>query len=191
MASILIVDNYDSFVYNIAQYVSDLGANVVVLRNDDSGLEECVEDFDGIIISPGPGHPRESKGSLKIVSDLRINLPLLGICLGHQVIAYVHGAEIVRGKFPIHGKLSEIHHFGAPIFDGIPQSFKATRYHSLVVDPGTLPDSLRVIAVSETREIMAIEVSGRPMFGLQFHPESILTSSGRQIFSNFLRMCRK
>ncbi|MEM2943309.1 MAG: aminodeoxychorismate/anthranilate synthase component II [Methanomassiliicoccales archaeon] len=191
MVRILVVDNYDSFVYNITQYMSELGANVVVLRNDVLGLEERIEDFDGIIISPGPGHPRESKGSLKIVANSGIALPLLGICLGHQVIAYLHGAEIVKGKLPVHGKLSEIRHFGSSIFDGIPRSFKATRYHSLVVDPDTLPDSLQVIAVSEAQEIMALEVLDRPMFGLQFHPESILTSFGRQIFSNFLRMCRK
>ena len=183
MTRILIVDNYDSFVHNIAQSLGELGADVIVLRNDSPGLLSM--DVDGYVISPGPGHPRDSRGSLDVIREAEE--PLLGVCLGHQAIAHVHGGTIVKGA-PVHGKVSDIDHAGDGILEGVPAPFTATRYHSLVVREDGLPDRIEVIARSEGT-VMGLRVRGRETFGLQFHPESIMTRSGDRILENFLRRC--
>lgn len=188
---ILLVDNYDSFVYNIAQYLGKLGASVVVHRNDSPGIEECLGNMDGYVISPGPGHPKSTKRSLDIISLDGFGRPLLGVCLGHQAIAHVHGGQIVRAERVVHGKPSKISHFGDPLFEGVPDTFTATRYHSLIVSKKDLPESIQVLAESEEGEIMALRVRERDTYGVQFHPESVMTSHGMTILSNFLRLCER
>lgn len=190
MTGILLIDNYDSFVYNIAQYLGELGASITVLRNDAKELDDLLEEADGYVISPGPGHPRGTRRSLDIISNDGFGRPILGVCLGHQAIAFSHGGSIVRADEVLHGKISRIIHDGSPIFEGVPSPFMATRYHSLIVSRSDLPESIDVIAESERGEIMGLQVRGRDIFGLQFHPESVLTSYGKSILSNFLEVCR-
>jgi anthranilate synthase/aminodeoxychorismate synthase-like glutamine amidotransferase len=189
MTSILVVDNYDSFVFNLAQYLGEMGASVVVERNDSKAIDELLGKVDGYVISPGPGHPRDSKKSLDIVSNSGYGRPVLGVCLGHQAIAHVHGGVVTRAGEVVHGKTSRIMHVSDPLFDGVPERFDATRYHSLIVSRSGLPPSIEVLAETEKGEIMSVRVRGENVYGVQFHPESILTSHGRRIMSNFLRMC--
>jgi len=191
MTKILIVDNYDSFVYNIAQYLADLGAEVEVRRNDSNSLSDRLGKMDGYVISPGPGHPRSTRMALRVISELGYGRPVLGICLGHQAIAYVLGGEVVRAGEVVHGKLSSIIHSSDGIMEGIPNPLLATRYHSLIVDREKLPSTIRVTAKTERGEIMGIHVQGTEMYGLQFHPESVLTHHGREILANFLRRCEQ
>ena len=191
MTRILLIDNYDSFVYNIAQYLGELGADVVVERNDSPNLDEFIGKVDGYVISPGPGHPKDSKRSLEVISNDGYGRPVLGVCLGHQAIAMIHGGSIKRAPEVVHGKLSRILHSGGPLFDGIPPQFNATRYHSLIVSRDGLPDSIEVLARTDKDEVMSLKVKGKDVYGVQFHPESILTSSGRRLLSNFLRMCER
>jgi anthranilate synthase/aminodeoxychorismate synthase-like glutamine amidotransferase len=188
---ILIIDNYDSFVYNIAQYLGELGASVVVERNDSPDLDRSLGGFDGYVISPGPGHPRSSGKSLEVLSQHGFGRPVLGVCLGHQAIAHVHGGNIVRAPQVVHGKVSRIRHVPSPLFEGVPEEFGATRYHSLLVERASLPGSLEVLAETGAGEIMALRVRGRDVYGVQFHPESVMTSSGRTILRNFLGMCSR
>jgi len=191
MTRILIIDNYDSFVYNIAQYLGELGAEIVVERNDSPRLDDLIGSFDGYVVSPGPGHPRDANRSLDVLSKDGYGRPVLGVCLGHQAIAHVHGGSVVRASRVVHGKLSTIHHSEDPIFQGVPESFRATRYHSLLVSREDLPDTIQVLAETDEGEIMALRVKGRPVYGLQFHPESVMTSHGKMILSNFLGMCAR
>jgi len=191
MSKILVVDNYDSFVYNIAQYLGELGADVVVERNDSAVLDEHIGNVDGYVVSPGPGHPKDSGRSLEIVSSNGCSRPVLGVCLGHQAIGFVNGAKIARASQVVHGKVSKISHTDDPLFEGVPSPFSATRYHSLIVSRDGLPSSLQVIAELESHDIMSIRVAGHDTYGVQFHPESVLTSHGRTILTNFLRMCRR
>ncbi len=191
MTTILIVDNYDSFVYNIAQYMGELGASIVVERNDSAGIDRLLGKVDGYVISPGPGHPRSSGKSLEILSRHGFGRPVLGVCLGHQAIVHVHGGNIVRASNVVHGKVSRIRHSPDPLFDGVPEEFSATRYHSLLVENASLPDSIEVLAETGAGEIMALKVRGKDVYGVQFHPESVMTSSGRTILRNFLRMCSR
>ena len=191
MTRILIVDNYDSFVYNIAQYLGELGADVSVERNDSEALDRHIGSVDGYVISPGPGHPREANRSLEVISNDGYGRPVLGICLGHQAVAHVHGGSVVRASQVVHGKLSTVRHDEDELFAGVPDSFAATRYHSLVVSADGLPEGIRVIARTDPGEIMALRVKDRPVYGLQFHPESVMTSCGKTILSNFLRMCSR
>lgn len=182
---ILIIDNYDSFVHNIARYFVELGADVVVKRNDQ------VDDVDGavraIVVSPGPCTPTEAGVSLDVVRRFSGRLPILGVCLGHQVIGEVFGGRVVRAREPMHGEASRIQHDGAGVFQGLPQGFAAGRYHSLIVeDVGDT--ELRVTARSETGEIMGLQHLAHPTYGVQFHPESILTEHGYDMFRNFLRV---
>jgi len=185
----LIVDNYDSFVYNIAHYVAELGSRPLVLRNDEVTVK-MVERIrpDRIIISPGPGHPadpRDVGNSPDIVREFAPRVPLLGVCLGHQIIGHVFGASIRRAKTIKHGKTSQIRHYGGPLYLGIPEVFTAMRYHSLVVD--NLPDVLAAEAVSlDDGEIMGIRHVEYPTYGVQFHPESVGTPLGKRIIKNFL-----
>lgn len=189
MVDILIIDNYDSFVYNIAQYIGELEASVVVQRNDSPKLDDYLGSMDGYVISPGPGHPRSANRSLEVVREGGYGAPVLGICLGHQAIAHTHGGMVVRAKEAVHGKVSSITHQGTGLLEGIPSPLRATRYHSLVVSDEGLPPTIEVIARNDAGEIMALKVKEEQTFGLQFHPESVMTAQGRQILFNFLRRC--
>ena len=191
MTGILIVDNYDSFVYNIAQYLGELGASIKVARNDSPELDDLMGEADGYVVSPGPGHPKDANRSLDLISQDGFGRPLLGVCLGHQAIAFVHGGSIIRADQVVHGKVCPISHGPDPIFEGVPETFSATRYHSLIVSDEGLPNRLDVLARSARNEIMALRVKGRDIYGLQFHPESVMTSCGRTFMSNFLGMCRR
>ncbi|MDH4122472.1 MAG: aminodeoxychorismate/anthranilate synthase component II [Thermoplasmata archaeon] len=191
MSKILLIDNYDSFVYNIAQYLQELGAEVTVHRNDSPEIETCQKDADGFVISPGPGHPRSTNRSLDILRNNGFGRPVLGVCLGHQAIAHVRGGSIIRARQVVHGKVSRITHTHDPLFEGVPENFIATRYHSLIVDRDSLPSSLRILAESDEAEIMALRADGEDIYGVQFHPESVMTSHGKTILSNFLRMCKR
>jgi anthranilate synthase/aminodeoxychorismate synthase-like glutamine amidotransferase len=184
---ILLLDNYDSFVYNLARYVRELGETPVVLRHDAVTVEEVAAMAPShIIISPGPCSPTEAGVSTDVVRRLGNAIPILGVCLGHQCIGAAYGGEIVRAGQPMHGKTSMIHHHGSGIFHGLPTPFRATRYHSLVISPASVPAALEVLATSEDGEIMAVRHRRDPVYGLQFHPESVLTEHGYRLVDHFL-----
>jgi anthranilate synthase/aminodeoxychorismate synthase-like glutamine amidotransferase len=184
---ILLIDNYDSFVYNLARYVRELGGEPLVRRHDAMSVDEIAALAPShIIISPGPCSPREAGISTEVVRRLGPAIPVLGVCLGHQCIGAAYGAEIVRAGRPMHGKISRIAHTGAGVFDGLPNPLIATRYHSLVIAPDSLPPELRVTATSEDGEIMAVAHAEHPVVGLQFHPESVLTEHGYRMLDRFL-----
>ncbi|UCE81455.1 MAG: aminodeoxychorismate/anthranilate synthase component II [Methanobacteriota archaeon] len=191
MTRILIVDNYDSFVYNIAQYLGEQGAEVFVERNDSARLDIYMGKVDGYVVSPGPGHPRDTNRSLEVISNGGFKRPVLGVCLGHQAIAFSYGGSITRANQVVHGKVYTISHSPDPLFEGVPEKFQATRYHSLIVSRDGFPDTLDILAQSDNGEIMALRTKDRDMFGVQFHPESVMTSHGRTILANFLRMCAR
>ena len=187
-ARVLIVDNYDSFTYNIAQELGELGAVVEVARHDAFTLDEVAADApDGIVISPGPGTPSDAGLSNDVIRAFAGAIPLLGVCLGHQCIAEVYGGVIVRAPELVHGKTSLINHDGLGVFEGLPQPFDATRYHSLVVDPATVPDALAVTATTDNGLIMGLRHRELAVEGVQFHPESILTRAGMDLLANYLR----
>ena len=184
---ILLLDNYDSFVYNLARYVRELGETPSVHRNDTLTVEDVAAMAPShIIISPGPCSPSESGISTDVVRRLGATIPILGVCLGHQCIGAAYGGEIVRAGQPMHGKTSMIHHRGEGIFRGLPAPFRATRYHSLVIAPASMPDDLEVTATSEDGEIMAVQHRRHPVHGVQFHPESVLTEHGYRLVDHFL-----
>jgi len=184
---ILLLDNYDSFVYNLARYVRELGESPVVLRHDAVTVDEVAAMAPShIIISPGPCSPTEAGISTEVVRRLGSAIPILGVCLGHQCIGAAYGGEIVRAGQPMHGKTSLIHHRGSGIFRGLPTPFRATRYHSLVISPASVPAELEVLAASEDGEIMAVQHRRDPVYGLQFHPESVLTEHGYRLVDHFL-----
>ncbi len=186
---VLIIDNYDSFVYNLYQYVGELSSRVFVKRNKISVGDIRKLSPDAIIISPGPGEPKNAGNIVKIIENFCEEIPMLGVCLGHQAIAYAFGAEIVRAKRVMHGKTSKILHDGKRIYKGMKNPFIATRYHSLVVSEETLPKELEVVSRSmEDDEIMGIRHKKYLIEGVQFHPESILTSNGKVIIRNFLEL---
>ena len=190
---ILMIDNYDSFTFNIVQYLGELGANVVVKRNDEISIDEIEKlNPDRIVISPGPCTPNEAGVSLDVVKNFYQIKPILGVCLGHQTIGQAFGGKIVSAKKIMHGKTSKINHDGDHLFDNIQQNFTATRYHSLVIDQGSLPDSLIVTARTDESEneseIMGIRHKECRLYGVQFHPESILTEFGHQLLENFLNV---
>lgn len=191
MTTLLLIDNYDSFVFNIAQYLGELGADVSVERNDSPSLNRLLGRADGYVISPGPGHPKDSKMSLEVVAENGYGRPVLGVCLGHQAIAHAKGGSVVRARKVVHGKVTPIRHSPDPLFDGVPERFCATRYHSLTVSREHLPECLEILAESEDGEIMALKVRGSQVYGVQFHPESVLTSHGRTILGNFYGMCSR
>ncbi|MCG8586404.1 MAG: aminodeoxychorismate/anthranilate synthase component II [Pirellulales bacterium] len=186
---ILLIDNYDSFVHNLARYFRRLGQATVVYRNDAVSIKQ-VEALapDAIVLSPGPCTPTEAGISTELVRSFCDRLPILGVCLGHQVIAEALGGAIVRADEPVHGRCSRITHDGSTLFDGVPKQFDAARYHSLVVERSTLPETLHVSARTDDGSIMAIEHRASPVCGLQFHPESILTNVGFRILANFMRL---
>jgi anthranilate synthase/aminodeoxychorismate synthase-like glutamine amidotransferase len=185
---ILLIDNYDSFTYNLYQYLCELGATVRVRRNDAVTLEEIARwKPSGIVLSPGPGRPEEAGRLLEIVAGFAPLVPTLGICLGHQALAQAFGGKVVRAKRLMHGKLSAIRHDGTGVFRRLPNPFTATRYHSLVVEPRSLPSCLRVTARSEDGLIMGLSHRKFPAHGVQFHPESIMTREGKGLLGNFLK----
>ncbi|WP_318390221.1 aminodeoxychorismate synthase component 2 [Enterobacter sp.] len=184
---ILLIDNYDSFTWNLYQYFCELGAEVVVKRNDEMTLADiAVLAPEKIVISPGPCTPDESGVSLEVIQHYAGKLPILGVCLGHQAIAQVLGAWIVRAQKVMHGKTSLITHTGSGVFQGLNNPLTVTRYHSLVIDPASLPACFEVTALSETQEIMGIRHREWDLEGVQFHPESILSEQGHQLLANFL-----
>jgi anthranilate synthase component 2 len=184
---ILVIDNYDSFVYNLVQYLGELGAEPLVYRNDDiSPADVRGLRPGGIIISPGPGRPSDAGVSNSIIEEYAAEVPILGVCLGHQCIGEVFGGEVVRAPEVLHGKTSKIYHRNEGIFAGLDIPFEATRYHSLVVERSTLPPTLKVIAETDDELIMGLRHRELEVWGVQFHPESILTSGGKKIVENFL-----
>ena len=184
---VLVIDNYDSFVYNLVQELGELGADPVVFRNDAidvAGIRS--ERADAIVISPGPGRPEDGGVSLEAIRELGGEIPLLGVCLGHQCIGQAFGGEIVAAPHLMHGKTSEIHHDGSGIYSGLPNPFVATRYHSLVVRPDSVPSDFAVTARSTEGVVMGLRHRTLPVEGVQFHPESVLTASGPALLANFL-----
>ncbi len=186
---ILMIDNYDSFTYNLVQYFGEMGEKIEVVRNDSISLSGITRKRpDHIVISPGPGYPKDAGISVNLVRKLGRRIPILGVCLGHQCIGEAYGAKIVHAKNLMHGKTSHIIHDGRGIFRGIENPFEATRYHSLVVSRTKLPDELEVTAWTADKEIMAFNHVEYPVWGVQFHPESILSLRGKKILSNFLEV---
>jgi anthranilate synthase/aminodeoxychorismate synthase-like glutamine amidotransferase len=184
---ILVVDNYDSFTYNLVQYFGELGAELVVRRNDRTSIDEVEELHpEKICISPGPGTPDEAGISNDLIRHFGPRIPVLGVCLGHQCIGQVYGGEVVRAERIMHGKTSPILHEGDGVFRGLPIPFEATRYHSLIVRRETLPEELEVVAETSDREIMGLRHRQYPVHGVQFHPESIMTGEGKRLLANFL-----
>jgi len=188
---LLVIDNYDSFTYNLVQFLGELGAEPVVRRNDQVTVEEIANGgYCGLVISPGPGEPKGAGISLALIRQLGGRLPILGVCLGHQAIGEAFGGRIVRAPRPVHGKASRVKHDGRGIFAGVPEEIEVARYHSLVIEPQSCPDVLEITATTADGIIMAVRHRSLPIEGVQFHPESVLTSNGMQILSNFVQLCR-
>ncbi len=186
---VLLIDNYDSFTYNLFQYLSELGAEVTVVRSDKMTPAEAVQSAPThLVISPGPKRPEDADGSMAMLKAFDGKVPILGVCLGHQCMGLYWGGKVVRAERVMHGKLSKIHHDGRRLFQGVPNPFEATRYHSLIVQEGTLPPTVEVTAHTSEGEIMGIRHKKLPIEGVQFHPESILTSPGKTILRNFLEL---
>jgi len=186
---LLVIDNYDSFTYNLVHYAQELGAETHVIRNDDMSAGQALSlKPQGILISPGPKTPTEAGMCLDLLKKAPDNMPILGICLGQQSIGQAFGGKVIRAKSIMHGKTSDIHHDGTGLFDGLDSSFKATRYHSLSVEKDTLPDCLKVNAWTEDNEIMGLRHISRPIHGLQFHPESIASENGHALIGAFLEL---
>ena len=184
----IIIDNYDSFTYNLVQYVGEIDPDIKVFKNDKISIEEVnYLNPKNIIISPGPGRPEDAGVSIEIIKKLKGKIPILGICLGHQAIGLAHKSKIINAEDVYHGKTSEIYHDSDPIFNNISSPFSATRYHSLIIDKESLSDDFKVIATTKDGTIMGIRHNTFKLYGLQFHPESILTTVGMQIIENFLR----
>ncbi len=190
---ILVVDNYDSFVFNLVQYLGQLGTTATVWRNDDPRLDDrtaVANDFDGILLSPGPGTPQRAGASMDLVGACaEARTPLLGVCLGHQSIGASFGATVDRAPELLHGKTSQVAHDGTGVLAGLPSPFTATRYHSLTVLPETMPDELIATAHTDTGIVMALRHRDLPIHGVQFHPESVLTQGGHRMLANWLEVC--
>ncbi|MSW85799.1 MAG: aminodeoxychorismate/anthranilate synthase component II [Actinobacteria bacterium] len=185
---ILVIDNYDSFVFNIVQYLAQLGAEVTVVRNDEIEPPDSL-GYDGILLSPGPGTPQDAGICMDVVRVAAGKTPIFGVCLGHQAIAAVYGAVVDRAPELLHGKTSLVHHAGQGVLEGLPNPFVATRYHSLAVVPTTVPDELEVTGTTDTGVIMAIRHRDFAVEGVQFHPESVLTEGGHRLLANWLTTC--
>ena len=185
---ILVLDNYDSFTYNLVQYLGELGAEVKVLRNDEATVDEVARlRPEKVVISPGPCTPNEAGISLALIERLAGSVPILGVCLGHQAIGQAFGGKVVRAAQVMHGKVSRVRHDGRGVFQGLPADFVATRYHSLAVERGTLPEALQVTAQAEDGEIMGLRHRAFAVEGVQFHPEALLTEHGHKMLGNFLK----
>ena len=192
----LMIANYDSFVHNLASYFEELGEEITLVRNDKismSQIETWIEDgtLDGLLISPGPKSPQDCGMSLEALRRFAGRIPILGICLGHQIIGYSWGAKIRKGDKPMHGKISVVNNNGHHMFADLPAKFKVTRYHSLVVDEKSLPSCLAIDAMSEDGAIMAIHHKTLPVYGIQFHPEAVLTEYGHELLQNFINICKE
>jgi anthranilate synthase/aminodeoxychorismate synthase-like glutamine amidotransferase len=187
---ILVIDNYDSFTYNLVQYLGELGAEVIVRRNDKVSIEEIENTLqpEKILISPGPGSPDDAGISLEVLKQFTNKVPILGVCLGHQAIGQMFGGRVIRAPEPVHGKPVEIRHDGKTIFAGLEDNFSAGRYHSLIVERGTLPECLEISATSPDGLIMGLRHKTYKIEGVQFHPESILTTEGKKLLQNFIEM---
>jgi para-aminobenzoate synthetase component 2 len=185
---ILVVDNYDSFVFNLVQYLAQLGAEPVVLRNDEVQPEDAL-GFDGVLLSPGPGVPEEAGVCVPMVQATAGRVPVLGVCLGHQAIAVAYGATVDRAPELLHGKTSQVHHEGVGVLAGLPDPFTATRYHSLAVEADTVPDELEITGRTPSGVVMALRHRELPVEGVQFHPESVLTEGGHRMLANWLVTC--
>lgn len=192
MAMILTIDNYDSFTYNLVQYLGEMGQQLEIFRNDKITVEQIEElKPDKIVISPGPCSPKEAGVSVDVIRHFAGKAPILGVCLGHQSIGYAFGGDIVRAQRLMHGKTSLIHHDGEGIFAGMPNPFEAVRYHSLIIRRETIPDCLQITAETNSREIMGIRHKDYPIEGVQFHPESILTQEGKRLLENFVKQSQE
>ena len=188
---ILMVDNYDSFTYNLVQYLGELGEELLDKRNDEITAREVKRlSPSSIVISPGPGRPSDAGVSSELIRTFAGTIPILGVCLGHQCIGEVFGGDIVRAARPMHGKTSRIYHVKSGVFKGLTNPFEATRYHSLIVKRETLPEALRITAWTSDKEIMGLQHRRLPVYGVQFHPESILTAAGKDLLKNFLAIAR-
>ncbi len=185
---ILVIDNYDSFVFNIVQYLAQLGAEVEVRRNDEVTPDEA-RAFDGVLLSPGPGTPEQAGVCMDVVRECAGDVPILGVCLGHQAIAAVYGGVVDRAPELLHGKTSTITHAGTGVLAGLPDGFTATRYHSLAVEPTSVPDELEITGTTDSGVIMALRHRELPVEGVQFHPESVLTEGGYRLLANWLADC--
>ena len=186
---VLLIDNYDSFVYNLSRYFVEMGCETAVVRNDGISVDDVRDRKpQAIVISPGPCTPREAGISVDLIRELAGSVPILGVCLGHQALAEALGGRVIRALEPVHGRASWIRHRETPLFAGVGNPFLATRYHSLVVEPASLPDDLAVTARTDDGVVMALEHRQWPLFGVQFHPESVLTQSGHALLANFLRL---
>ncbi len=185
---LLVIDNYDSFTYNLVQYLGELGAEIVVRRNDEVTVDEIADTLrpSRILISPGPGTPREAGVSLRVLKEFAGRIPMLGVCLGHQAIGEAFGGQVVRAPVPVHGKVATITHDGKTVFRNLPATLEVGRYHSLIVERRTLPACLEISAETGDGVIMAMRHRELPLEGVQFHPESILTTHGKQMLANFL-----
>jgi anthranilate synthase/aminodeoxychorismate synthase-like glutamine amidotransferase len=183
--SIVVVDNYDSFTYNLVQYLAELGSEPTVFRNDDVSVEE-LGAFDGIVISPGPGRPEDAGVSTAAIRELSGKVPILGVCLGHQCLGEAFGGRVVRNE-PAHGKTSWIRHDNSGVMAGVTDPFEATRYHSLIVERDSVPEELVITAWTADGTVMGLRHSKHPTYGVQFHPESVLTKEGKKILANFVR----
>lgn len=189
---LLLIDNYDSFTYNLYQYLAELGADIVVHRNDQITLQEIATlQPDHIVVSPGPCTPNEAGISCAVIQHFGTHIPILGVCLGHQSIGQVYGGQVVRAPEPMHGKTSPMYHKGQGVFQNLPSPFEANRYHSLIVERSTLPESLEITAETADGLIMGLRHRTYPVEGVQFHPESIMTSAGKDLLRNFLNQKRK
>src|SRR5690606_24451941 len=185
---LVIIDNYDSFTYNLVQYLGELGAEMRVFRNDEAGVEEIERAGpDRLLISPGPGRPEGAGVTLASIEHFAGRVPILGVCLGHQAIGQLYGGKVVRGPEPVHGKAVSVKHDGRTIFEGVPQGFAAGRYHSLVVERESMPDVMEISAETDEGVVMGLRHREMDIEGVQFHPESILTEHGKTLLSNFLK----
>lgn len=188
-AKILVIDNYDSFVYNLVQYLGQLGAQCTVLRNDEVTLE-MADSYDGVLVSPGPGTPEEAGISVEMIKyAAEKKIPLFGVCLGHQAIGVAFGATVSRAPELLHGKTSVVHHNNHGVLADIPSPFTATRYHSLAIEKATIPDEIEIVGQTDSDVVMAIQHKTLPISGVQFHPESVLTEYGHQMLGNWLVAC--
>ncbi len=190
---ILLIDNYDSFTYNLLHYLCELGADVTVKRNDEIAVSDVLSEFEqstyhGLLISPGPCAPDQAGICLELLQEANGSIPTLGVCLGHQAIGQVYGGQVIQAEEPIHGKVSAIYHQNQSVFEGLPSPFDATRYHSLIVEKSSLPDCLTITAETEDGIIMGLMHKDHPVHGVQFHPESIASEHGHAILKRFLEM---
>ncbi|MFK7897458.1 MAG: aminodeoxychorismate/anthranilate synthase component II [Myxococcota bacterium] len=190
---LLMIDNYDSFTYNLVQYLGELGAEVEVVRNDAADVDALMARAgDGLVISPGPGTPTEAGVSVASIERFaNAGVPVFGVCLGHQSIGQAFGGRIIRARSIMHGKISTVEHDGRGLFEGLPQHFEATRYHSLVIEESSMPEVLEITARTPDGEIMGVRHRSLPIEGVQFHPESIMTGEGKALLGNFLGICRR